>query len=99
MASWKFLYELLHNENMSAHEIVNTINVKPSRLRQMLLSKRLAARLASIKTIADKKVGRTVVSSVAPAMHKMSELIDSERPETARKACLDMLEAALKDRE
>ena len=96
MASWKFLYELLHNENMSAHEIVNTINVKPSRLRRMLLSKRLAARLASIKTVADKKAGRTIVSNIAPAMQKMSELIDSQRPETARRACLDMLEAASK---
>ncbi len=94
MADWKFLFELLHNEDMDSHDIVNALGVKPSRLQQMLRSKRLAARLASIEAIADKKAGHAIVSSIAPAMHKMAELIDSKRPETARKACLDMLEAA-----
>ena len=96
MADWKFLCELLHNESMDSHDIVNALGVKPSRLRRMLRSKRLAARLASIEALADKKAGHTIVSSIAPAMHKMTELIGSERPETARKACLDILEAAMR---
>ena len=94
MPSWQFLCELLLNEDMGAHDVLIALGVKPSRLRRMLQSKRLKSRLASIEAVANKKAGHAVVSSIAPAVHKMTELIGSERPETARKACLDMLEAA-----
>lgn len=96
MPGWENLFELLHNEDMDAKDIIIALGVKPSRLRRMLQSKRLESRLAAIEAVANKKAGHAVVSSIAPAVHKMAKLIESERPETARRACLDMLEAAMK---
>ena len=96
MPSWQNLYELLVNEDMTAHDIRVALGVRPARLRRMLLSKRLAARLEVIEAVADKKAGHALVASIAPAMHRMTELIGADRPETSRRACLDLLEAALK---
>ena len=96
MPRWQNLCELLHNEDMDAHDIIIALGVRPARLRRMLRSKRLAARLASIEAVADKKAGHAVVASIAPAVQKLTELAESQRPETARRSCLDLLDAARK---
>ena len=96
MANLDFLCELLHNRDMEPYDIVLALGVKPYRLRQMLNSRRLEARMSAIEALADKKAGHAIVSSIAPAMHRMTRLMESDRPETARKACLDMLEAAMR---
>ena len=94
MARWQNLCELLLNEDMTAHDVLIALGVKPYRLRQMLRSKRLASRLASVEAVANKRAGHTVIVGIAPAVQKLTELTDSQRPETARRACLDLLDAA-----
>ena len=96
MAKWQFLCELLLNEDMDAHDVLITLGVKPYRLKQMLRSKRLASRLASVEAVANKKAGHIVAAGIAPAVQKLTELTDSPRPETARRACLDLIETARK---
>ncbi|MDY7011316.1 MAG: hypothetical protein SVV80_11290 [Planctomycetota bacterium] len=96
MAKWQLLCELLLNEDMTAHDVLINIGVKPYRLKQMLRSKRLASRLALAEAIANKRAGHTVAVGIAPAAQKLAELTDSQRPETARRACLDLIETARK---
>ena len=96
MARWQNLCELLLNEDMTAHDVLIALGVKPYRLRQMLRSKRLASRLASVEAVANKRAGHTAVASIAPAVQKLTELTESQRPETARRACLDLIDAARK---
>ncbi len=96
MPGWENLCELLHNEDMDAQDIIIALGVKPSRLRRMLQSKRLESRLAVIEAVANKKAGHAVVASIAPTVQKLTELTESQRPETARRACLDVLETAMR---
>ncbi len=96
MPDLDFLCELLHNKDMEPCDIALALGVKPYRLRQMLNSKRLAARLEAIEALADKKAEHAVFSGIAPAMHKMTKLTGSHRPETARQACLNILDTAVR---
>jgi len=94
MPCWQDLYELLMDGELSPHEIMARLNVRPSRLRRMLASKRLAARLAMAEAISAKSGGHAVVARAGEAARKLACLIDADRPETARKACLDVLQTA-----
>ena len=94
MPRWQSLCELLLNEDMTAHDVVMALGVKPSRLRRMLRSKRMAAYLKSAEAVANSKAGHAVVAEMAPAMQKLIKLTESQRPETARRACLDLLTTA-----
>ena len=46
MVRWQDVYEVLIDGELTPAEIVASLNVSPSRLKRMLASKRLAARLA-----------------------------------------------------
>ena len=96
MAKWQFLCELLLNEDMAPQDVLLALGVKPYRLQQMLRAKRLASRLASVEAVANKRAGHIVAVGIAPAAQKLAELTDSQRPETARRACLDLIETARK---
>ena len=52
MATWQELYDMLLDEDLSPEEIVARLNVRPSRLRRLLASKRLAARLKAAESAA-----------------------------------------------
>ena len=94
MATWQELYEMLLDEDLSPEKIVARLNVRPSRLRQLLASKRLAARLKAVETVADRKAVHTFISRIARAAGRLVKLVESGRPETARKACLDVIATA-----
>jgi len=67
MPCWQDLYELLMDGELSPHEIMARLNVRPSRLRRMLASKRLAARLAMAEAISAKSGGHAVVARAGEA--------------------------------
>jgi len=94
MATWQELYVMLLEEQMTPHEIIARLNVRPSRLRELLASRRLASRLRLAESLAEERRGHAVAHEAGSAANKLGELIGSDRPETARKACLDVLEAA-----
>ncbi len=96
MARWQNLCELLLSEDLAPQDVLLALGVKPYRLQQMLRSKRLKSRLESVEAVANKRAGHTVVVGIAPAAKKLTELTDSQRPETARRACLDLIETARK---
>lgn len=91
MARWQQLYEMLLNEDLSPQEIVSRLNVRPSRLRQLLAGKRLAARLQVAESVANRQAGHAVVSAVASAVRQLTALTSSNKDETARKSCLDVI--------
>jgi len=94
MARWQQLYEMLLNKDLSPHEIVSRLNVRPSRLRQLLAGKRLVARLEVAESVANRQAGHGVVSSLASAVRKLTALTGSKKDETARKSCLDVMNTA-----
>ena len=94
MATWQELYEMLLDEDLSPEKVVARLNVRPSRLRQLLASKRLAARLKAVETVADRKAVHTFISRIAHVAGRLVKLVESGRPETARRACLDVIATA-----
>ncbi len=94
MARWQQLYEMLLEKDLSPHEIVSRLNVRPSRLRALLAGKRLMARLDVAEAVANRQAGHAVVSSVASAVRGLTALVESEKDETARKSCLDVIQTA-----
>ena len=94
MATWQELYEMLLDEEISPEEVVARLNVRPSRLRQLLASKRLASRLKAVESVADRKAVHALISRLAHAAGGLVKLVESGRPETARKACLDVIATA-----
>ena len=91
MAHWQEVYEMVMDGRLSPAEIVDRLNVKPSRLRQMLESKRLVARLALHEQMADRTHVHRSLKDIARAASRLSELTESEQPEAARRACRDLL--------
>ena len=94
MACWQELYKMLLNERMSAYDIVEKLAVKPSRLKRMLQSKRLAARLGMVESLVDRRAAHVIIAAIDTAMPGLSKLIRADKPETARRACLDVIATA-----
>jgi hypothetical protein len=90
MARWQELCELLLNKELTPQGIVEQLGVKPYRLKQMLESKRLAARLEVVEQIAAMRSDRAILLAVEAAADKLAALAAGEG-ETGRKACLDVL--------
>jgi len=91
MARWQELYEMVLAGDLPPAEIMDRLNVKPSRLRQMLASKRLVARLALHEEMADRTHVHRSLKDIARAASRLSELTESDQPEAARRACRDVL--------
>ena len=85
--------EMLLNKELTPQEIVERLGVRPSRLRQMLESKRLAERLGLVEQIAAMRADHATLSAVAAAAEKLAALAAKDG-ETGRKACLDVLAQA-----
>ena len=97
MPGWKDLFECLKEEGLRAEDIVERLGVTPTRLRQMLASKRLASALDALHAVAERKTGVTVGAAAVAAAAKLAKLASSgetKAAESARKACLDILETA-----
>ena len=94
MACWQELYKMLLDEQMSAYDIVEKLAVKPSRLKRMLESKRLAARLRMVESVVDRRAAHVIIAAVDTAMPELSKLTRADKPETARRACLDVIATA-----
>ena len=94
MATWKDLYAMLVDEKLTADEIVDRLNVKPSRLKQLLGSYRLFLRLKAVADTAALRCEHAVAVGGERAARKLSELATLAKAETARKACLDVMEKA-----
>ena len=94
MATWQDLYEMLLDESLRPHEIVARLNVRPSRLKRMLASKRLAARLETTEQIAERRSAHLLATSAEPAVRKLTDLLGAEGDETVRRACLNVLEVS-----
>ena len=94
MARWQELHQMLLDKKLTPEEIVDRLDVCPSRLDRLLASKRLAGRLKMIQKVADRKASQQIISRLASATAKMVELLDADRPETARRACHDVIELA-----
>lgn len=102
MACWKDLYELLMDPDVSADQIVDRLAVPPSRLMRMLASKRLAAKLAVTGAVAQLRAQQAALAGADRAAGRLNQLLAGAKPETARKACLDVMgkaDAIYKDRE
>ena len=90
MAKWQDLCELLMDKELTPQKIVEKLGVKPSRLKQMLESKRLAGRLELVEQIAAVRADHTILLAVEAAADKLAALAAKDT-ETGRKACLDVL--------
>ena len=90
MARWQELCELLMDKELTPQKIVEKLGVKPSRLKQMLESKRLAGRLELVEQIAAVRADHTILLAVEAAADKLAALAAKDT-ETGRKACLDVL--------
>ncbi len=97
MPGWKDLFACLKEEGLLAEDIVERLGVPPCRLRRMLRSKRLASALDALHSLAERKTGVTVGAAAVAAAGKLAKLAlsgDVKAAESARKACLDILETA-----
>ncbi len=94
MACCQDLYRMLVKEKLSAEEIVSQLGVSPSRLKRMLASKRLNAKLRAAELVANKQAGYGLVVGVGSTARKLKDLTGADKPETARRACLDVLTTA-----
>ena len=92
MATWKDLYDLLTEPSMTAREIVENIDVKPSRLRQLLASKRLRARLDAINEVSIQRADHFLMAGANLAAFRLISLANGDHPATSHKACLSLLE-------
>jgi len=97
MPGWKDLLKCLQEENLSPQEIMARLNVTPSRLRKMMYSKRLASTMNALGLLGEQKTETMLGASAVAAASRLAAAIASDHPrtaESARKACLDILETA-----
>ena len=56
-ATWKYLLHLLMDTDMTPYQILRHLNVKPSRLKKLLRSKRLKRHLAAMQGLSSARAG------------------------------------------
>jgi len=81
------------DKKLTPQGIVEKLGVKPSRLKQMLESKRLAERLELVEKIAAVRADHAILVAVEAAADRLAALAANDT-ETGRKACLDVLAQA-----
>ena len=94
MACWQDLYAMLLDEELTAEQVVARVGVKPSRLRRLLESKRMAARLAVVAEVAEARGEQALAAGQERAARKLAALAGQGEGETSRKACLDVMDKA-----
>jgi hypothetical protein len=94
MAKWKELCGMLSDEHCSAFEILAALPMPPSRMKRLLNGKRLLRHLVLMDWISRRRRD----FATERASRALMGLADSERAETRRRACLDLLEQASEQR-
>jgi len=94
MATYKDLLKCIRT-GLSPQEIMDRLDVCPSKLRTMLAGKKLANRLAAEAQLARQIVRHQTAADVQTVAAKLREIAFGEKSETARKACLALLAEGL----
>ncbi len=76
---------------LTAEEIIQRLEVPPSRLRRMLGSKRLRRRLSLTEEVSLEVASHRTAGRVGAMTERLVELAYGDKPETARKACVALL--------
>jgi hypothetical protein len=92
MPGWKDLMLYLMDPTANPYTTLRELNVPAYRLRRMLRSKRLARRLALLQEVTRQRILHGEAFSSSSAIWHLANLATADRQETARRACLDMLE-------
>jgi len=91
MAGWQDLYRMLLDESVSAAQIIDRLNIPPSRVRRLLGSRRLRQRLEAADDLVERAHSQRLMKNMEQVSHRLIDLADSEKPETARRACEHLL--------
>lgn len=94
MPTHKDLVKLIR-AGLSPQEIMDRLDICPSKLRRMLAGKKLANRLAAEVQLARQIVRHQTAADVQTVAGKLREIAFGEKTETARKACLALLAEGL----
>jgi len=91
MARWQDLCQMMLDETIPPDEIITRLNVTPSRLRQMLQSRRLKQRLEAAADLTEQVHGERLMKNMEQVSRRLIDMTASDRPETARRACEHLL--------
>lgn len=80
---------------VSPRSIIERMDVPPSRLRRMLEGPRLKKQLDLEARLASAVTDHDVIAQLQQIVQRLRELAYSEKEETARKACTDLLSRAV----
>ena len=91
MARWQDLCRMMLDETIPPGEILTRLNVTPSRLRQMLQSRRLKQRLEATTNLTERVQTERLVKNMEQVSRRLIDMSGSDKPETARRACKHLL--------
>lgn len=94
MPSYKYLLKLIR-EGKTPDQIVQLMPMGPSRWRRMLKIKRFREELAVAESLAAVMAVHKVAIGVQCAAERFGELMDCDKPETARKVAVALLREGL----
>ncbi len=94
MASYRDLIKFIR-EGKTPDEIMQLMPMRPSKWRRMLSSKSFREKLAIAESLAAVMAVHQVATGVQCAAARFSELMDCDKPETARKVAMALLREGL----
>jgi hypothetical protein len=92
LVGWRKLAVLLKS-GLTPMEIIQTMNVKSSRMLKLLQSKRLMREGVVVWGVTKEKMQWMVVTAKTQAAAKLVDLTESDSAETSRKTCLEILDS------
>lgn len=97
MARWQDMFRLIQ-QGLGAHEIMETLRLKPYRFRQLLRSRHIQERLAAEEELALRLAVHHARRSMGSLAGKLKQIaLSAENAETARKACNSLTRLGLSD--
>ena len=94
MPSYKELLGLL-KEGKSPSQIIDLLDMRPSRWRKMIEGKRFRDALATEEQLAAIMAAHGIAAGMHDAAERFSELLTCDKPETVRKVALALLHEGL----
>ena len=94
MPSYKYLLKLIR-EGKTPAQIMELMPMRPGRWRRMLNRKRFREELAIAESLAAVMAVHRVATGVQSAAERFSELMECDKPETARKVAIALLREGL----
>ena len=95
MPGYKDLARLVR-EGKNGHEIVEELNLPPSKLRRLMASPRLHEELRTEGLLSGYVAAQNVALGIKDSLERLQELANSDNAETSRKACLALIAEALR---